>query len=667
MSMNFRWSWGLASLALVRCIFAAELSPNLSVLVPRGGLPQRVHVFEDYETDIEKSWWLRGWVETNNVPPGLSPFVPNRRACRATVTKDFDDKMGDSKKSYKAVVFNPVPGPPMGPNTRLSFRYWLQGTDALRVQIYSLTKGYHRFLTLTNLPQGSWQTAAVDMTRARRPDGSGGPLAEDERIDDIQFYIAPNAELIIDDIVLYDATLETKPAPFPNRILFTGWFDTGQQGKEWPGHFEIVTNEPPLTWKAARSVISPRGNESWIRVHLRGERPLSFINRVQFRHRVNGTGHISVTLVNSRSGEEWRNEIDNAARGRWTEASADFLVGQSNAFADELRFAVAKDAELLVDDVLVFEPVVDHFALLTTDRFRMLVADNESYSSYHRPGYNGLAELSLVKPGTKSLFVSNYAGLNLEHIFSGDAESFSWNIFEPRRAPMLLVQHSTNRVELLQERTEHWPLRSRVTYEATGSAIDFTYCGTPLADAWKKHGYIGVFFASYIDKPEDMSLQFIGRSRPGRGDARPRWIQHLPPKHGIAANHRFAGSQWDPPLDAGFNIPLVEGTSDFEYIYPFYFGRSGENVFIMMFERPRDGSEVRFAQSPSGGGAGNPAWDFVFLQRGYEVNREFCFRGRAVFRKFKDVEEVIHLYEQWSGEKVVRPDKGDTKTKSAAK
>jgi hypothetical protein len=102
---------------------------------------------------------------------------------------------------------------------------------------------------------------------------------------------------------------------------------------------------------------------------------------------------------------------------------------------------------------------------------------------------------------------------------------------------------------------------------------------------------------------------------------------------------------------------LVNGLSDFEYLYPFYFGRSGENVFVMMFERPRDGSELRFAQSPSGGGTGNPAWDFVYFQRGYEVNREFCFRARAVLRKFKDAEEVIHLYEQWSGEKVVRPKK----------
>lgn len=295
-----------------------------------------------------------------------------------------------------------------------------------------------------------------------------------------------------------------------------------------------------------------------------------------------------------------------------------------------------------------------HTAHLQTEKLRAVVADNEAFGPTHRAGYNGVAELSLTN-NSANLFVPQYAGLNFEHIFSGDAKSFGWNIFEPRRATMQLIRRSPTRVELRQERTEHWPLRSRLIYEAKRDSIDFTYCGTPLEDAWAKHGYIGVFFASYIQKPEDMSLHFIGRSRSDPGDARPRWIKHLPPKHGIAANHRAAGSTWDPPLDDGFNIDLVKGASDFEYVYPFYFGRSGDNAFVMMFERPRDGGELRFAQSPSGGGSGNPAWDFFWLQRGYTVGREFCFRARAVLCKFTNAEGVIRRYQQWSGEQVTRP------------
>lgn len=301
------------------------------------------------------------------------------------------------------------------------------------------------------------------------------------------------------------------------------------------------------------------------------------------------------------------------------------------------------------------ESPTPHTARLETSKLRAVIADNEAYGATHRAGYNGVAELCL-RPGEQTnLFVPLYAGLNLEHVFSGDATSFGWNIFEPRRAPMQLVQHSRKRVELRQEQTEHWPLRSRLTHELKGDGIDLTYHGTPLKDVWRKHGYIGVFFASYIQAPEDMAIQFIGRSRRGRGDTEPRWIKHLPEMHGVAANHRPAGSNWDPPFDDGFKLTLVTGLSDFEYVYPFYFGRSGDNVFILMFEKPRAVGELRFAQSPSGGGPGNPAWDFVYFRREYAVNREFSFRIRAVYRKFTSAEDVARLYEKWSGEKIGLP------------
>ena len=97
--------------------------------------------------------------ESAQLPPG------NTRALRGVLTQDFDDRQGEMKTLYTAVVFNPVPGPPMGKKPHLSFRYFLMGTDKLRVQIYSLTNGYHRCLTLTGLPQGKWMEGNVNMTR----------------------------------------------------------------------------------------------------------------------------------------------------------------------------------------------------------------------------------------------------------------------------------------------------------------------------------------------------------------------------------------------------------------------------------------------------------------------------------------------------------------------
>jgi hypothetical protein len=296
-----------------------------------------------------------------------------------------------------------------------------------------------------------------------------------------------------------------------------------------------------------------------------------------------------------------------------------------------------------------------HTGSLDTAKLHVVIADNEAYAPAHQAGYNGVAELRPSGLNQPNLFVPLYSGLNLEHIFSGDAGSYGWHIFEPRQAPMALRRISKRRVELNQQRTEHWPLRSRLAFEVKGDAIDLTYYGTPLEDVWKRHGYVGVFFASYIQSPEDMAIQFIGRSRPGRGDATPRWIKHLPERHGVAASHRPAGSTWDPSFDEGFNLTLASGFSDLEYVHPFYFGRSGENVLVLMFDKPHAGGEMRFAQSPSGGGTGNPAWDFVYFRRDYAVGHEFSFRVRAVYRKFTNVDDIVRVYEGWSGDRVRRP------------
>lgn len=125
----------------------------------------------------------------------------------------------------------------------------------------------------------------------------------------------------------------------------------------------------------------------------------------------------------------------------------------------------------------------------------------------------------------------------------------------------------------------------------------------------------------------------------------------------MSACSLFLGLAWLSPLHAAepSKAKTAPHTADFEYIYPLYFGRSGETVFVQMFEKPCDGGEMRFTQSPSGSGTGNPAWDFVYFRRDYAVGRESKFRVRAVYRKFTNVEDIVRLYERWSEEKVRRP------------
>jgi purine nucleosidase len=332
--------------------------PNPSKLIAADRMPNRVHAFEDFETDIERRWWMSGKAEAANVPPG------SKRACRGVLTQDFDDLMGDMKTMYTAVIFNPVPGPPMGKQPRLSFRYWLRGTDTLRVQIYSLSKGYHRCLTLTGLPQGQWRSATVDMTAVRRPDGTGGPLSENERIDDIQFYVDPRADLLIDDIVLYDAPVEGERRPFPSRLLYTGLFDTGKQGKEWPGTFEIV-DKKGFFWKAARSVSQEPQGTPWIQLKLRGQRPAGLTTELFFRYHLTGADTMKMVLVNRSAGVHHIVALHRLVQGRWANTLVNFTRegrgedGRPSAprrddGIDEIRFLLSRGAELLVDDVLLY-------------------------------------------------------------------------------------------------------------------------------------------------------------------------------------------------------------------------------------------------------------------------------------------------------------------------
>jgi purine nucleosidase len=324
----------------------AEAKSVVSKLIPNDVMPNRVHAFEDFETDIEKRWWMSGKAETKIVPPGST------RSCRGVLTQDFDDRMGNTKTMYNAVVFNPVPGPPMGKQPRLKFRYWLKGTDTMRVQIYSLTNGYHRCLRLKGLPQEQWQWGTVDMTEVRKPDGSGGPLSENERIDDIQFYVDPRAEVIIDSMVLYDAPVAEEKRPFPGRILFTGIFDTGKQGKEWPGTFDI--DKDGYFWKAAKSVSDSVKGQEKIAVDLRGPRPVGKETRLFFRYHLQGADKMEVRVVDAVGKKSFTVELKSLKKGQWAEIDVLIPGPQVGNFVRQVDMFVPKGAKLRVDDLLLY-------------------------------------------------------------------------------------------------------------------------------------------------------------------------------------------------------------------------------------------------------------------------------------------------------------------------
>ena len=256
----------------------------------------------------------------------------------------------------------------------------------------------------------------------------------------------------------------------------------------------------------------------------------------------------------------------------------------------------------------------------------------------HRAGYSGLAALRHDRR-RENVFVPAYAGLNFEHIHDGTTQPRDI-LFEPRNAPMELRRVDDHTAELYQRPTPHWGLESCTRYELLpDGAIEMTVECIPRRRSFR-NGYIGLFWASYIDHPESGAIHF--RGHPEGSDGSPRWIEAVSPAHGVRATHLATDDRRDFPHDEGFPLTLVFNRSGQRHDEPWYFGVSRGMAYAQVF-RPRD--QVRLAQSPSGGGEGNPAWDFQRFIPGYEVGRRYTLVMRALYLPYESAEQVRRAVE----------------------
>ena len=279
------------------------------------------------------------------------------------------------------------------------------------------------------------------------------------------------------------------------------------------------------------------------------------------------------------------------------------------------------------------------YVVLERGDIKAVIVNNEPVDDKvlpgHRAGYSGVASLT-HRSQRKNLFVPLYAGLNFEHIHDGTVMPRDI-LFEPRRAPMKTRQVNQYTVELYQPPTPHWQLESWLRYQLLeDGAIQMTLECIPHARTFE-NDYIGLFFASYIDQPESLDIYFLGCPS-DEVEARPRWIRGVTPAHGELSTHLAFDDNRNFAHDPDFPLTLVFNRSKYCYSEPWYWGVSHGVALVFMF-CPSD--HVRFSQSPSGGGKGNPAWDFQWFIPQYKVGQRYRFVMRAMYLPFVSREQLI--------------------------
>lgn len=281
-----------------------------------------------------------------------------------------------------------------------------------------------------------------------------------------------------------------------------------------------------------------------------------------------------------------------------------------------------------------------HCALIQTEELQAIVGD-ASRLGYGGQQYCGLWSLSSPHSNFNA-FGQGRAGLIPSDL---------------RRKAPILEQVDEQSVRLIHSADKDWPVEASAlhTLEAPYS-IRHRLSITDHEDT-RKEGCLfrEVGACCYMNGPEDPRLHFLSG-----GD----WSSYISPRHGVGASivpsyiTSEALEQWPASSDWSQgrvdNRPFHWDRADLTFDEPFYYGRVGDMVMILVFDQPE---WLRFFCSPTGGGVSqiagrsSPAWDYqwVIPEQAYEVQRSYHFQVQLIYKPFISNDDVlgeVHLAQQ---------------------
>lgn len=238
----------------------------------------------------------------------------------------------------------------------------------------------------------------------------------------------------------------------------------------------------------------------------------------------------------------------------------------------------------------------------------------------HLMGYNGISNLHHNGPSPINVFVPAHAGLNFEWIVDYEESQ------EPRQAAAALSIDGKDIV--LDFPADASGLKTNVRYSfADPHYVDVTIKHTPTI---KRSRHMVTVWASYLNQPSDIAMHFLTRDG---------WVAAAAPEHKV--DGLFVPETMRP-------IIWTDQEADLHPLHPFFYGVAADGrALVYMFDRPTE-----FWHSPTGGGQGNPAWDFLLRLEDYERDVTYTFQLRIAYHDFDSPQDVITEYETWSGEQI---------------
>lgn len=289
------------------------------------------------------------------------------------------------------------------------------------------------------------------------------------------------------------------------------------------------------------------------------------------------------------------------------------------------------------------------WATYETAEFATDLGNNASRAHpIHDTGYNGIWSLRPNDWPDNIFFEEEgfgqnrgISGMNLEHYFDGATDmSAPGVLFDPRYSPMTFERPSPNEAVLRQPPTKVFQVESVTRFKVVDPHyVDFEFECIARRDFFP-HDYLGVFWANYMNKPEDPVIHFRGYRTPEQEEA--EWITTVGgPYYGREAVLGPA------PAEESLRGAAMFSRGSFDWAEPHFYGVLHGYLFLLMFD-----CDLPLAIY-AGGSPGVPAtgwcpWDFQILIPEPQVGQAYGLRARLCVTKFQSHEQAEAEITAWN-------------------